>query len=262
MRYLLTLYSDESLREASPPEESKRIMDEYTALTKEWLDKGLMLSGEGLDSSSTATTVRVRGGERVITDGPFAESKEQLGGYYVVDCGGVDEAIELAARIPVAQHGFVEVRPVMNYEALGAEAPTWRTEFRGKKYVLTLWGDEGVWESWSPEQLQQEMGRWDEYDREASAAGVLLGGEGLEPSTTAKTVRVRGGERVVSDGPFAETKEQLGGFYLLDCKNLDQAIEWAAKVPVQDDEPVEIRPVMDYTGTSYGEVERRAGVST
>jgi hypothetical protein len=258
MRYLLTIYVDESAREGAAPEELKRVMDEYSALSQEWLDKGLMLSGEGLDPSSTATTVRVRGGERLITDGPFAESKEQLGGYYVLDCGSIDEAIELAAKIPATRWGSVEVRPVMNYEEMGAEAPVWRGESHAKKYVLTLWGDESAWEGWSPEQLQEEMGRWGEYDREATAAGVLMGGEGLEPSTTAKTVRVREGERIVSDGPFAETKEQLGGFYLLDCKDLDQAIEWAARVPVPDDEPVEIRPVMDYAGTSYEELQRPA----
>jgi hypothetical protein len=258
MRYLLTLYTDESLNEASPPEELERLMDEYTALSREWMEKGLMLSGDGLDPSSAATTVRVQGGERIVADGPFAESKEQLGGFYVLDCGSIDEALELAARIPAARRGSVEVRPVMNYEAMGAETPVWRSDFRGKKYMLALWGDESAWESWSPEQLQQEMGRWEEYDREASAAGVLLGGEGLEPSKTAKTVRVRDGERIVTDGPFAETKEQLGGFYLLDCKDLDEAIEWAAKVPVPDGEPVEIRPVMDYSGTSYEQVERTA----
>jgi hypothetical protein len=261
MRYLLTIYTDESIVQARTPEEAQRMMDEYTALSREWIEKGLMLSGEGLDRSSTATTVRVRGGERMITDGPFAESKEQLGGYYVVDVDGIDDAIELAARIPAARVGAIEVRPVMNYEAVGSEVPVWRTEAKAKKYMLTLWGDESAWESWSPEELQQNMKLWEEYDREATAAGVLLGGEGLEPSPTAKTVRVRDDERIVSDGPFAETKEQLGGFYLLDCKNLDHAIEWAAKVPVPDGEPVEVRPVMDYTGTSYEEIERRAEVS-
>jgi hypothetical protein len=258
VRYLLTLYTDESLNEATTPDDLKSLMDEYTALTREWLDKGLMLSGEGLDPSGAAITVRKRGEERLITDGPFAESKEQLGGYYVLDCESLDEAIELAARIPAARRGGVEVRPVMNYEAMGAEPPVWRSESNARKYVLTLWGDESAWESWSPEELQENMKLWDDYDREATAAGVLLGGEGLEPSATAKTVRVREGERFVSDGPFAETKEQLGGFYLLDCKDRDEAIEWAARVPLPDEEPVEIRPVMDYTGTSYEEIQRPA----
>jgi hypothetical protein len=142
---------------------------------------------------------------------------------------------------------------------VGSEHPVWRSEFHGKKYMLTLWGDESQWEHWTPEQLQESMKAWADYDREATAAGVLLGGEGLEPSSTAKTVRVRDDERLVSDGPFAETKEQLGGFYLLDCRDLDQAIEWAARVPLPDDSPVEIRPVMDYTGTSYEDIERRVG---
>jgi hypothetical protein len=246
MRYLLTIYVDESVLEGRSPDESRRVLEEYEALSREWTDKGVMLSGDGLDPSSTATTVRVRGGERLITDGPFAESKEQLGGFYVVDCGGIDEAIDLAARIPAVRWGSVEVRPIMNYEAMGAETPVWRSEARAKKYMVTLWGDETVWESWSPEELQENMKLWEQYDREATAAGVLLGGEGLEPSQAARTVRVREGERVVTDGPFAETKEQLGGFYVLDCKDLDHAIEWAAKVPVPDGEPVEIRPVMDY----------------
>ena len=80
-----------------------------------------VLAGEGLQPTSTATTVRVRDGERMLTDGPFAETKEQLGGFYLLDCNSLDEAIELAAKIPGAQFGSVEVRPVMNYEGAGAE---------------------------------------------------------------------------------------------------------------------------------------------
>ena len=125
------------------------------------------------------------------------------------------------------------------------------------KYLLALIGDETRFADRSPEQQAEVMKAWDDYTRATIEAGVHLGGEGLQPSSTATTVQLQeSGEPIVSDGPFAETKEQLGGFYLLDCKNLDEAIEWAAKVPVPDDEPVEIRPVMDYTGTSYEEVQQ------
>jgi hypothetical protein len=243
MRYLLTLYTDESLNEAATPDEMTSLMNEYTELTREWQDRGVMLAGEGLDPSSTATTVRVRGGERLITDGPFAEAKEQLGGYYVLDCGSIDEAIALAARIPAARRGCVEVRPVINYEAMGTEPPTWRSDFHGKKYVLTLWGDESVWETWTPEQAQQEMGRWVEYDREATAAGVMLGGEGLEPTPTAKTVRVRDGEQLVSDGPFAETKEVICGYDMLECDSLEEAVQVASAHPVARFGKIEVRAV-------------------
>jgi hypothetical protein len=97
-----------------------------------------------------------------------------------------------------------------------------------------------------PEAMAENMKLWDAFTTEATEAGVHLGGEGLEPSATATTVRLtESGDQIVSDGPFAETKEQLGGFYLLDCRDLDEAIAWAKKIPMPGG-TVEIRPVMDY----------------
>jgi hypothetical protein len=91
----------------------------------------VMVGGEGLQPSATATTVRVRDGERMLTDGPFAETREQLGGYYLLDCPDLDAAIGWAAKIPGASSGAVEVRPVMDYEAAGAEAPNHDAAARG-----------------------------------------------------------------------------------------------------------------------------------
>ncbi len=114
------------------------------------------------------------------------------------------------------------------------------------KYLLTLYRDESRFADMTPEQLQQNMRRWDAYTREAEQAGVHLGGEGLQPSATATTVRIeQSGDHIVSDGPFAETKEQLGGYYLLDCKDLDEALAWAKRIPMPGG-TVEVRPVMDY----------------
>ena len=114
------------------------------------------------------------------------------------------------------------------------------------KYLLALIGDESRWAERTPEEMQEVMKAWDAYTNEAIEAGVHLGGEGLQPSATATTVRIQeSGEPIVSDGPFAETKEQLGGYYLLDCKDLDDALEWAKKIPMPGG-TVEIRPVMDY----------------
>jgi hypothetical protein len=114
------------------------------------------------------------------------------------------------------------------------------------QYLLTIYGDESVWENADPQDGAQVIAAYDAFTREAEAAGALLGGEGLQPTATATTVRVRDGERLLTDGPFAETKEQLGGFYLLECKDLDEAIEWAAKIPGAEHGSVEVRPVMDY----------------
>ena len=114
------------------------------------------------------------------------------------------------------------------------------------KYLLTLYGDESRMTDRSPEEMQEGMKQWDAYTSETKDAGAFLGGEGLQPSATATTVKIKeSGDQVVSDGPFAETKEQLGGFYLLECKDLDEALAWAKKIPMPGG-TVEVRPVMDY----------------
>jgi hypothetical protein len=114
------------------------------------------------------------------------------------------------------------------------------------KYLLTLYGDESRFADRTPEQQAAGMRAWDEYTRNAIDAGVHVGGEGLQPSSTATTVRIpESGDPIVSDGPFAETKEQLGGYYLLDCRDLDDALAWAKRIPMPGGN-VEVRPVMDY----------------
>ena len=102
----------------------------------------------------------------------------------------------------------------------------------------------------SPEDWARVMAEYDAFGEEAGAAGVMAGGEALEDTTTATTIHVEGGKGgtiVTTDGPFAETKEVLGGFYLLSCSNLDEAISWAAKIPGAWHGKVEVRPVVDFS---------------
>ena len=114
------------------------------------------------------------------------------------------------------------------------------------KYLLALFNDESRYGDRTPEERQAGMREWDDFTSAVIDAGVHLGGEGLQPSSAATTVQIaEGGDPIVSDGPFAETKEQLGGYYLLDCKDLDDALAWAKKVPMPGG-TVEVRPVMDY----------------
>ena len=112
MRYLLLIYEEPP---ATPPtdEEWAAIMPAYNAFGAWVAEKGWMLGGEALQDVSTATTVAVRDGRRIVTDGPFAETKEHLGGYYLIDAPSLDDAIEAAARIPGAKSGKVEIRPIM-----------------------------------------------------------------------------------------------------------------------------------------------------
>lgn len=115
MRYLLLIYVDESVYEKQDPEEQARDYQEYTAFGEEAEKRGCSPQGEALQSISTATTVRVREGKILATDGPFAETKEQLGGYYMLNCKDLDEAIEMAAKIPGVRYGSVEIRPIMEF---------------------------------------------------------------------------------------------------------------------------------------------------
>ena len=121
------------------------------------------------------------------------------------------------------------------------------------RYMFSLFGEEGGWEDTSPEDMKAEMDRWEAFGREAVEAGVMVAGDALQESDTATTLRIQQqAEPLVSDGPFAETKEQLGGYYVLDCKDLDEALAWARKIPLSSG-AIEVRPVMDYTQFGYND---------
>jgi hypothetical protein len=121
MKYLLLIYGDEAAMEASM---AGMTPEQQAAQTKVWFDygdwlaeKGWLVAGDALQATSTATVVRAPDGKPVITDGPFAETKEQLGGYYLLDVANVDEAIEAGARCPGATFGTIELRPIQEFPA-------------------------------------------------------------------------------------------------------------------------------------------------
>jgi hypothetical protein len=114
-KYMLLNYGDEAGLANVTPEQLKDEYDAYAAYTKDLQDRDVMRAGEALERTSTATTVRVKGGETLTTDGPFAETKEQLGGFYLIEVGHLDDAIKAAAMIPGAKYGSIEVRPVTEF---------------------------------------------------------------------------------------------------------------------------------------------------
>ena len=122
MQYLLLIYGDQEGYNRRSEEERGQIFQAYGAFTQELEQSGHMVGGNALQPVQAATTVRVRDGETLATDGPFAETKEQLGGYYLIDAESLDEAIEWAAKIPGASHGSVEVRPVMVFDEDGTSS--------------------------------------------------------------------------------------------------------------------------------------------
>jgi hypothetical protein len=117
MQYLCLIYDDENTWETLPEDERRTIYTDYEKFTQAIQDSGNYVSGEQLQPVSTATTVRIRDGKTLVTDGPFAETKEQLGGFYMIEANDADEALKIAERIPSARYGSIEVRPVVVWES-------------------------------------------------------------------------------------------------------------------------------------------------
>ena len=244
MKYMLLIYGAEDCwtdaeREACMVE-SLRVCDELAA-------RGQFLDASPLQSVTTAVTVRVRDRQTFVTDGPFAETTEQLGGYFVVDLPDLDAAIALAARLPPATKGTVEIRPVFALDGLPPARPVAAAPPGATPYLLLCHDDEAAWRAAGPEALRAAMTEATALCRELDDAGAYLSAAPLHTSDTATCVRVRDGKRVVTDGPFAESREVLGGYYLILAESSDAAVRLAALHPGAPVGSVEVRPVFDLT---------------
>jgi len=211
--------------------------------------------GQPLAGPDAAKTVRVRDGQTLVSDGPFIETKEFVAGFDIISCTDLDEAIEVAARHPVSWFHTVEVRPFAADTAPGARP--WMADDSGRRdelaarlatpvadgatrYLLTLCVD-GI-----PESDEEEAA----IDRDTEAWIAKMGGRGVQVyghalahAEMATTVRVRDGETLLSDGPFIETKEFIGGIDLIDCAGIDEAVTVTAEHPITRFHMIEVRPL-------------------
>ena len=131
------------------------------------------------------------------------------------------------------------------------------------QYVLMIYESAEAFDARTGEDQEAYRGAWRAYADALRHAGVMAGGKGLELPSTGTTVRIRDGERTVQDGPYADTKEQLGGFFIIDVPDLDAALDWAARCPAVSDGSVEIRPVLgSCQATTNGAVEAQPALST
>jgi hypothetical protein len=219
------------------PDLARQRSHEADALFPSWIEEvsslGAGLHGSRLRPPEDATTIRIRDGRLIITDGPYAETREQIGGYDMLECASLDEAVRLAAGHPHALIGSVEVRALPD----SAPAVPLPEPGQGKtRYMMLVCTDPAV--------DQRELARIEPVDpwvAEMNGRGVRLYGSELEPPGSARTVRARG-HAIVTDGPFAETKEQIAGFDVLECADLDEAIEVASRHPMARLGILEVRP--------------------
>ncbi len=244
MRYLMFVCGD---GEATP---------DKTATMREavptWIEQArdVRLGGHALADPATAATVRVRDGKTLVTDGPFVETKEQVGGFDVIDCADLDEAIEIAAKHPVSWFHTIEVRPFADAWPFAEGPGPWAdpvpldrsVPLGQRRYALLVCSDGIPGTDAEEESIVSECLAWRQA-REDTGAQVF--GHPLKHADTATTVRVRDGRTLVTDGPFVDTKEFIAGIDVVDCTSREEAIQFAAAHPLARFHMVEVRPFAD-----------------
>ena len=237
MKYLLFICADG----LPAPEDLAVLQRECPGWVEEMDRRGVRLLGRELELPETAATVRVRDGEVLVTDGPFAETKEFIAGFDLVECADLDEAIEVAAKHPTSWFQTIEIRPFRDGLRLGEKASAFAREddSAGAPYLLIMWMGGPPAAPFDDQAVMDESEAW---RRDLEARGLYVLGNALGGTDAATTVRVRDGETLLSDGAFIETKEFIAGIDVVSCADRQQAIQLAAVHPIARYHAIEVRP--------------------
>jgi hypothetical protein len=238
MKYLVFIICTDGL---PAPEELAVMQRELPGWAEEVRGRGVYLLGRELDLPQTTATVRVRDGETLVADGPFAETKEFIAGFNVLECASLDEAIEVSAKCPISWFQALEIRPFMAGLRLDEKAFAFGRGEDGdaRPYLLTMWmGGTPA----APFDDQAVIDEGEAWRQDLEARGLQVLGNALEGPETATTVRVRDGETLLTDGPFIETKEFIAGIDVVRCADRQQAIQLAAAHPIARYHAIEVRP--------------------
>lgn len=251
MRVMMILKSDaQSEAGVMPPEQLLSEMGEYS---ERLLNAGVMLGGEGLHASSKGAKIRIAKGKTTVLDGPFAEAKEVVAGYYLLQVKDLQQAIEWAKQMPGAEYtpeGEIELRPLYDpedfalepREALDAKVPG----PKGPRWISLLKADKNTEAEMEPNpKLLEEMGA---LMGEMTQQGVLISGDGLRASKHGAKVLFQNKRLRVLDGPFTESKEMIAGVSIFRAKTKAAAVEWARRC---------LQIHMEGTGIDTGEIEVR-----
>lgn len=284
MRFMLLVKGDETSEAGILPDE--KVFADMAKFNEEMVKAGVMLAGEGLHPSSKGTRLTLSKGNYTVTDGPFAEAKELVAGFWLIQAKSRDEAIDWAKRVPF-EDGEVEVRPLFELEDFPvdpAEQPDgWREneqrfrdtsaaqnptfQLRGGKtmrFLCFVKADKETEAGVMPD--EKALSAMGTFMEQVIKADVLLGGEGLQPTSKGARVHYSGAKRTVTDGPFTEAKELVAGFALIQVNSKAEAIEWSKRFLAVDvearagrDSACEIRQVFELSDFPQSEaIERHA----
>jgi hypothetical protein len=261
MRFMMMVKSDERAESGAMPDE--KLLSAMGKYNDELVKAGVLMGGEGLQASSKGVRVRHGGKKTSVVDGPFAEAKELVGGYWIIQVKSKEEAVEWARRVPL-KDAQIELRPLWEAEDFPAEPGATAEGPRGPepsapqpvrrpgttRYIALLKADKVTESGALPERkILEDMGV---YMADLAKAGVLLSGEGLKPTSQGARVQISGGKRTVIDGPFTESKELIAGFIVLQARSKEEAVSWVERwlrIHVQLDPAgvgeIEVRPLFD-----------------
>lgn len=247
MKFACLGYIDKKRWSAMPVDERDAIIEECLSYDDELVASGNWVDGgQALQNAGTAKTLRWMNGKVVVTDGPFAETKEQLGGIGMLEARDMDHAVELMSKHPgVRLGGPFEIRlvdEVLTERCKSTAAAPIAAD--GIKLVCLAYGDETTWNSKSKDEQEVLIEDCMAYDEVLRKHGRFVDGAALQVAQTAKTLRAKGNKVLITDGPFAETKEQLGGFAIFEFRDMDDAIEaWSKHPCLRMGDALELRPV-------------------
>jgi hypothetical protein len=253
MRFMILRRADASTEAGVLP--SADLLNAMARYHKELVQAGVLRAGEGLHPSARGARITFSGAQASVTDGPFSAAKELVAGFSIIDVKSKQEAIEWVKRWPLIDgSGEVEleiretgcsggVAGFEESEAAAGASPNPQPE--GIRFMVLLKADKNYEADVIPD--QQRLVAMGKYNQEGAKAGVILAGEGLQPSAKGARVKFTGGKPTVIDGPFTEVKELIAGFWLIRVKSKQAAIEWARHYPypLGPEAEVEIRQVLE-----------------
>ncbi len=241
MHYMLAFYEPDSSFTARD-DQSDQFWPPWRVYFRALGEAGVTIGGAPLQPPARAVTVRSGGDRQTVHDGPYADTKEQLGGFVIVDVPALDDALAWARRAPSGQYGAVEVRPLL--PATSAATAAQASAIGDARYVLAIYESADDFAAREGAASSRYWAGWAAYAEALNAAAVRRGGAALHGPHAATVIRSSAAGPVVHDGPYADTKEQLGGYLLLDVPTLEDALHWAARCPATFNGAVEVRPVL------------------